>query len=265
MKLAFIGRNNLEDVRADCELAVALGYVGLEFNYWADFEKLTAETVGKMKETLAAHGVKCSALGLWGWNHLAPDTAEREKSHAMLSRALDFARTLEADTLITGGGSLPDASLEENVAEFVQVFPPFLDRIQEAGMTPAFYAVHGGTFFTSIEAYERVWERLPQVTIKMDPANWKHHGDEYLPLFRDHGDKIGYMHLKEHVYMDGELASQPPIGMGDIEWGKIMAFLYEHNYDGYLSVEPHGPLWSRAPFRHKMLALTKKYIGQFLL
>ena len=65
--------------------------------------------------------------------------------------------------------------------------------------------------------------------------------------------------------MDGELASQPPIGMGDIQWGKIMAFLYEHGYDGYLSVEPHGPIWSRAPFRQKMLTLTKRYIGQFLL
>jgi len=265
VELAFIGENHLEGVKADCELAVGLGFVGLEFNYWGNFADLTEETVVKKREILEDHGIQCAALGLWGWNHLSPDAAERERAHEMLNRAIDFAEILEADTLITGGGSIPDAAIEENAAEFVRVFPPFLERIEESLMTPAFYAVHGASFFTSIEAFERVWEHLPEVTIKMDPANWQHHGDEYLPIFRDHGDKIGYMHLKEHVYLDGELASQPAIGMGDIEWGKVMAFLHEHGYDGYLSVEPHGPIWSRSPMRQKMLKLTKRYIEQFLV
>ena len=51
----------------------------------------------------------------------------------------------------------------------------------------------------------------------------------------------------------------------DIEWGKVMAFLYEYGYDGYLSIEPHGPKWSRPPLREKMLLLTQRYIGQFLV
>jgi hypothetical protein len=45
----------------------------------------------------------------------------------------------------------------------------------------------------------------------------------------------------------------------------VMAFLYEHNYDGYLVFEPHGPLWSRPPLREKMLLLTKRCIEQFLV
>jgi sugar phosphate isomerase/epimerase len=264
MELAFIGENHLEGVKADCELAVGLGFVGLEFNYWGNFADLTEETVIMTREILDTNDVRCAALGLWGWNHLSPDATERARAHEMLNRAIDFAEILEADTLITGGGSIPDASLEETAAEFVKVFPPFLDRMEESLLTPAFYAVHGASFFACMEAYERVWEHLPQVTIKFDPANWRHHGDDYLALLRQHGDRIGYVHLKEHLYMDGELASQPPIGMGDIEWGKVMAFLYEHGYDGYLSVEPHGPIWSRAPFRQKLLKLTKRYISQFL-
>jgi len=73
------------------------------------------------------------------------------------------------------------------------------------------------------------------------------------------------VHIKEHLYMDGELVSQPAAGMGDIEWGKIMAFLYEHGYDGYLSIEPHGPKWGRPPLRRTMLLLTQRYIRQFLV
>ena len=55
-------------------------------------------------------------------------------------------------------------------------------------------------------------------------------------------------------------------GNGDsIHWGKLFAFLYEHNYSGWLSIEPHGPVWSKGTMREKMLLLTKRHIDQFLI
>ncbi len=265
MKLGFIGFNDLAGVEADARFAAAHGFDGLEYDYWGEFKDLTAETVTAMRRVLDKHGARASALGLWGWNHLAPDPAVREEAHTMLGRAIDFAEALGAEVLITGGGMLSEDAIEPNVAEFAKVFPPFLDRMATAGLTPAMYAVHGNSFFTSIEAYEQVWERFPQVGIKFDPANWQHHGDDYLAILRDHGDKITYMHIKEHLSMGGQLAAQPAAGMGDIEWGKVMAFLYEHDFRGYLSFEPHGPKWAQEPLRTKMLLLTKKYLSQFLL
>jgi sugar phosphate isomerase/epimerase len=204
-------------------------------------------------------------LGLWGWNHISPNPEEREISLGHLDRAIRFAEMLGAEILITGGGKIPDASLEENVAEFVQVFPPYVEKATQAGLKVALYAVHGNSFFESIEAYERVWEHVSEVGIKLDPANIQHHGDPYLPILRDHGDRVFHVHIKEHLYLNGELASQPAAGMGDIQWGKVMAFLYEHNYQGYLVMEPHGPLWGRPPLREKMLLLSKRYIDLFLL
>ena len=89
--------------------------------------------------------------------------------------------------------------------------------------------------------------------------------------------KIGNLEFKEYAAQKplsispsgefvtaSEIASQPAAGMGDIQWGKVMAFLYEHRYDGYLSIEPHGPIWGREPLRETMLLLTRRYIGQFL-
>ena len=265
MRIGFIGRNDLEGVEADAHFATQHGFEGLEFDYWANFADLTAETVAKMREILDRHGACCAALGLWGWNHLSPDAAEREESLGHLSRTIDFATTLGASIVISGGGDMPDAEPEQKADEFARVFPPFIDRVKEAGMAMAMYPVHGNSFFQSIADYERVWERGMDVGIKLDPANWKHHGDDYLPILRDHGDKVTYVHIKEHLYMDGGLASQPAAGMGDIEWGKVMAFLYEHGYDGYLTIEPHGPKWSRPPLREKMLLLTQRYISQFLV
>ncbi|MBM3501093.1 MAG: sugar phosphate isomerase/epimerase [Armatimonadetes bacterium] len=265
MKLGFIGYNDPAGVEADARFAATHGFDGLEYNYWGDFRDLTLETVTAMRRTLDAHGVGTSALGLWGWNHLAPDPAVRAEAHEMLGRAIEFAQTLGAEALITGGGVLTEEAIEPNVEEFAKVFPPFLERMAGAGLTPAMYAVHGNSFFDCIEAFQQVWERLPQVGIKFDPANWRHHGDDYLAVLRDHGDKISYVHIKEHLYMDGELAAQPAAGMGDIEWGKVLAFLYEHDYRGYLSFEPHGPHWSREPLRSKMLLLSRKHLEQFLL
>jgi sugar phosphate isomerase/epimerase len=265
VKLAYIGLNDLPGVEEDARFAAEHGFTGLEFNYWNPFKDLTRETVVEMRTILDRHGVGCSALGLWGWNHISPDAEERRVSLGHLERAIQFAELLGAEVLITGGGRIPDASSEQNAAEFVKVFPPYLAKAKDAGLKVALYSVHGNSFFDSIDDYRKVWEQIPDVGIKFDPANILHHGDEYLPILRDHGDHIYYMHIKEHLYMDGKLVAEPAAGMGDIEWGKVMAFLYQHNYRGYLSFEPHGALWSKPPLRRKMLLLSKKYLSQFLL
>lgn len=271
MKIGFIGLNDLAGVERDAEFAAEHGLEGIEYNYWhharsGSFDDdVNAEKATQKRAILDKHGIRAAAFGLWGSNHISPDPVERQESLERLERAIGFAEILGAEVLITGGGQIPGASLEENVAEFIKVFPPFVEKAQQAGLKVALYAVHGNSFFDSIEAYERVWEHIPDVGIKLDPANIKHHGDEYLPILRDHGNRVFYVHIKEHLYMDGELASQPAAGMGDIEWGKIMAFLYEANYDGYLSIEPHGPIWGRPPLRSKMILLSQRYIQQFLL
>lgn len=263
-KLSFIGDNGLDSLREDVRFCREHDFEGLEFNYWGNFAGLEQGTVEAMAEILEENSVKCVMFGLWGWNHLSRDEQERAKSHQMLERAISFGRFLKAEVFTTGGG-LFSQDLGENVAEFSRVFPPFLERIQAAGMAPSFYPIHGNSFFTSVEAYERVWETFPQVGIKFDPANWRHHGDDYLAVLRQYAGKIAHLHIKEHLYHGGALASQPPAGMGDIEWGKVFAFLYEHGYNGPISIEPHGPIWSKGEMRRKLLLLTQRYIQPLLV
>lgn len=265
MRLAFIGNNDLEGVEADSAFAREHGFDGLEYNYWGQFADLTMEQVKQMRAIHEKHGVSASMLGLWGWNHLSPDASERETAHLMLNRAIEFAKELGAEFLVTGAGDIPGEPVGRKIKEFLQVFPPFLEKIRQAGLQVAFYAVHGASFLDSLETFEQVWSHVPELKMKYDPANWQHHGDDYLEVVQRYGHKIGYVHIKEHLYKDGQLVSQPAAGMGDIAWGKVMAFLYEHNYEGWLSIEPHGGIWSRGAMRDKMLLLTKKYMGQFLV
>ncbi|MBS3763132.1 MAG: sugar phosphate isomerase/epimerase [Planctomycetes bacterium] len=265
MKMGFIGVNDLDGVKKDAQFAAANGYEGIEYNYWKNFEDLTEDTVKKMRAILDDNGVAACALGLWGWNHIARSDEEREESLGHLDRAIEYAQILGTEILITGAGEIPDASPEENTEEFCRIMLPYVEKADEAGLKIALYPVHGNSFIKGLEDYQRIWEQVPDVGIKLDPANIRHSGEDYLPILRDAGDQIYHMHVKEHLYMDGELVSQPAAGLGDIEWGKIMAFLYEHDYDGYLSVEPHGPKWSQPPLRRKCLLLTRRYIGQFMV
>ncbi len=265
MKIGFIGLNNLPGVEDDAQFAVEHGFEGIEYDFWKDFENLTAETVAQMRAILDKHGAHASSLGLWGWNHISTDPAEREQSLSHLSRAIEFAQILGASIFITGGGQMPDATPQENADEFVKVFPPFVEQANKAGLKMAMYLVHGKSFFTGLDDFERVWEHVPDIGIKLDPANIMHHGDDYFPILRDAGDRIFHVHIKEHLYLDGELASQPAAGMGDIQWGKVMAFLYEHQYDRSLTIEPHGPIWSQPPLRHTMLLLTQRWMQQFIV
>jgi sugar phosphate isomerase/epimerase len=265
MRLAFIANNDLAGIEEDARFAADHGFAGLEFNYWAGFKDLTADTVAQMRRILDRYGVRAASLGLWGWNHTAPDADEQRASLAHLDRAIQFGEMLGAEILITGGGQIPGATMAENVAAFAKVMPPYVAKAKAAGMKVALYAVHGNSFFDSVAAYEAVWQHMPDVGVKFDPANLMHHGDDYLPMLRDHGDRIFHVHIKEHLYMDGQLVAQPAAGMGDVHWGKVMAFLYEHNYQGYLCFEPHGPLWGKPPLRSKMLLLSKQHLSQFLL
>ena len=67
------------------------------------------------------------------------------------------------------------------------------------------------------------------------------------------------------MYIDGRSVSEPPAGMGDIEFPKVIAFLYQHNYDGYLSIEPHGHTWGRGELRRKNILISKRYIETMLV
>src|SRR5258705_11166826 len=100
MKLAFIGLNDLAGVEADAKFAAENGFAGLEFNYWAGFKDLTAETIAQMRKILDKYGVSCSALGLWGWNHIAPDAEERRGRPGHFGRGRPICATVWAQAFV---------------------------------------------------------------------------------------------------------------------------------------------------------------------
>ena len=264
MKLGFIAQRKAETFEDDAKFAAEHGFQELELVY-DNFYQEDWDAAKDFGSILAKHDVGMSAVGLWRMNHLDADPKQRAENHEQLKRIIEFTHSLGGRVVIAGGGIIEDASLEENVAEFVKDFPPILEHAEKNDIKIAMYGGHKANFFGDIEAWQAVWDHGLDVGVKMDPANFRHAGRDYMKIFREHGDKIYHMHIKEIIWEGEEVVSQPAAGMGDMEWGKMMAFLYEWDYDGCLSIEPHGPKWSRPPLREKMLLLTQKYMQQFLL
>jgi sugar phosphate isomerase/epimerase len=265
MKMGFIGGKKPDRTEAAAKLAKEHGYEGLEFDYWKDFEDLiNDEAVAAMKKALAKHGVRVAAYGLWGYNHISLNAEERAHAHKTLDRAIGYAEKLGAHCLVLGTGDIPNEPLGRKVAIFTEVFPPILKRIESAGMQAAFYALHGNTFLVDLPAYERVWEQLPDVKMKYDYANWESSGHDGLEVVRRYGNKMGHVHIKEMIRAGNRIVSQPPAGMGEVPWGKVLTFLHEHKYDGYLSLEPHMRPWVDGEGLVRNLILSRRHIAQFL-
>ncbi|MGI6375844.1 MAG: sugar phosphate isomerase/epimerase family protein [Anaerolineae bacterium] len=265
IKLGFIAENDISKLACDCRFAAEHGYSGLEFNFWGNAKDLTLDTVKGMKAILDTFCIECSSLGLWGWNHTSTNHDERTAALVQLDKFIEFAQVLDAKLFMTGGGQI-EGGYDANLAAFGQVFPGRIAKLEEAGIPLAMYAVHGASFLDSMEAYEKLWAVYPTVGMKIDPANLRGVGIEYLPFFRDHAKMMYEVHIKEAIAMDGNpWASQPAAGMGDIAWGKIFAFLYESDWEKYMVVEPHGQLWGVGERRWKMLKLTQRHISQFII
>lgn len=264
-KLAFIGDNGLEGVESDSRLAAENGFHGIEYNFWGEFRDLKMDTVKQMAAIHQKHGTRAAMLGTWGFNHLAADAAEREEAATLLDRQIEFAQVLKAEWIVTSCGQLYGEPIGASIPAFVKHFAPVKEKVQKAGLKLAFYALHGHSFLNSLALMERVWEIMPAMKLKYDPANWRLHGDDYLDIVRKYGNKIGYVHIKDQMYIDGRSVSEPPAGMGDIEFPKVLTFLYQHNYDGYLSIEPHGHIWGRGELRRKNILISKRYIETMLV
>lgn len=265
MTLGFLGGKDPAHTESTAALARDCGYSQLEFDYWRDFEQLDAAAVKAQKKTLKKHGIGISAYGLWGYNPIAGDEAERKHAHKIIERGTGFAENLGARVMVLSTGDRAGEPLGRRIQLFAEAIAPHLRRIREAGMEAAFYALHGATFLNDLAAYERTWEVVPEIKMKYDPANWLQAGHDYLDVLRRYGNRIGHVHIKEAIFVDRRVVSQPPAGMGDMPWGKIMTFLHEHRYDGCLSLEPHMNPWRTGEGLKMNLVLSKRHLEQFMM
>lgn len=262
MQLGFVAHNDVHDFEADCRFAARHDFSILDITIPQTSPHITIQTAQRMRQILDAYGLHCASYGLWGINHIATDGTIRHDACEVRKQAIEVASVLGAPLLVLGGGEASHV-LDENVLTFAHVMRHTIDELSARHMQLALYGFYDG-FLTTPDAFERLWTVVGDVGISLDAASMYHAGFDYIDFVRRHGKRIRHIQVRDTLMHNGVRISEPPAGMGDISWPKLIALLYEAEYHGALAISAHGH-WARVGFREKMFLLAKQSLSPFLI
>lgn len=262
MQLGFVTHNDVQAFEADCRFAARHDFTSLDIQVWHTTAQLNAHTMQQMRRMLDAYGLRCASLSLWGVNHLAADPQLRQLAQHERTQIVAFASILGADVVVMGAGEVAKV-LDENVMTFARLMRPCIDALAAQQIPLALYGFYDG-FLDTPMAFERLWSVVGDVGIALDVASIMHAGHDYIDFVRRHGKRVRHVYVRDSIMQHGVRIAEPPAGMGDIAWGKVMGLLYEADFHGTLAVAPQGQ-WTRPGMRERMLLLSKHALAPFLL
>lgn len=265
MRIGFIARN---DDEGDIRFGVENGLYDLEYNYHMEFDTSFPERE-RLRGWLERYGARVSAVGCWGQDFISLDVKRREVSAERLRRTIEFAESMGAPVVMTGGGDREGDDLSAKLRDVIEVYKPLKDFAEEHNVRLCFYNCPWANCVTGPEAWDVVLPALPGVGIKFDPSHPYHAGrDPYVHL-ADYASYVYHFHVKEVLTVGGPLGKggrvvdEPMAGMGDFDWGKFIGILYKAGYEGVLSIEPHSKTWL-GELRHRGILAAKRYLDLFL-
>ncbi len=192
------------------EFAEETGFNSLQLSAWPDSALTpipsTRNGWTKYLRTCSAAISKSSALGYYP-NYLAPNAEERAECRRYFLAVLDLAQRMEVSVVSTFVGCDPYRSVEENLAEFQNVFREFCSEAEARGLRIAIENCpmiepktnHCTNLAFSPEVWERMFELVPSsaLGLEMDPSHMVWLGIDYLQAIRDFGERIYHAHAKD--------------------------------------------------------------------
>ena len=252
------------------------GFNSLQLSAWPDSalnpDTVNQEQLDEILADLQRRDLEISALGYYP-NYLAPNAEERAECRRYFLAVLDLAQRMEVSVVSTFVGCDPYRSVEENLAEFQNVFREFCSEAEERGLRIAIENCpmiepktnHCTNLAFSPEVWERMFELVPSsaLGLEMDPSHMVWLGIDYLQAIRDFGDRIYHAHAKDtEVQRDvlarvgiygqsfGEITGfglgwwrgRAP-GWGEVDWPAYISALIEVGYDGNIDIEHEEDLF----------------------
>ncbi|MDO4458810.1 MAG: sugar phosphate isomerase/epimerase [Clostridia bacterium] len=300
MKLGIIVRPEADAIRHAKELG--LDFVEMDLNYPKWFGKPMAEIQPLLPELKAAFeetGMECGSVGRWASQIIADDGSMIEEEWNEVKAVIDFGAELGATHYLCSVGYNDNLTYYGNITAAIKALREIVAYAKEKGMTTSIVnCIMGNNYIRTPEQWKLVLDEVPGLTIKYDPSHsFVHGGDKgaYLREAMQWGDRFGYCHIKGVIQLgdsrevyhwkdmdiarelpeygpyamanrdaDGNLYDNPPAGIDSINWRAFFAALYQHHYDGYLSIEPHSPTW-QGELGEKGVKYTIKYIRDLML
>lgn len=252
------------DLRAWAEFAVENGIDGLELLY--DSRKNPVFDADLIREGVAGLPVEICACGYWWANTLA-EGEEGEKVARNMESFLSMVHAVNCKIAFFNAGEFEPGNTLANVAHLKQKYLYYHNRAREMGITISCYIGHGGNFINRRHILSRVLEEIPEFNLKLDPVGiMRNLKDDPYEIIKLYGDRCVHFHVKDITrYGYDGFEIEPPVGLGDLRWNMMMGLLYHHRYNGYIVIEPHGPLFGKTENKKTHILLSKKHIEQFMV
>lgn len=207
--------------------------------------------------------MKVSSVGLFNFNPARKDAAEQEEAKKYYLGLFDAGQTLGAEIAMMSPGNLADASEEENLAKFKENYAYYEAEAAKRGLKLALYLGDNESFIKSPEMVRKALAVVPHMNIKMDTMGvvQKLGADPY-EYYKEFKDNIVHFHAHEIVkFAEGYV--EPAVGMGDINWGKMMGILTFYGYDGYVIIEPHGRRYVNGENRCEHITMSRRTLEKY--
>jgi sugar phosphate isomerase/epimerase len=225
-----------------------------------DVTELTPDKAKEILAMLEKYNLQISSLGYYP-NPMHPDPDHREMVIGHLKKVILAAEMLNVSVVGTFVGKDKDKTVDENFEMFEKVWPPIVKFAKDHGVKiaiencPMIFSYDewpGGNNLASTPAiWRRMWEIIPDENfgLNLDPSHLVLQMIDYNRVVREFKDRIFHVHAKdlmidrEGLYNHGVLSQgmgwQVPRlpGLGDMDWPKFIAALYQNGYNSFISIE----------------------------
>jgi sugar phosphate isomerase/epimerase len=235
------------DFAEACKILNGLGYAGIEiapFTLGPSIFEITPQRRAELRrivsdsglETIGTHWLLAKTEGYY---LTSPDPGVRAKTGDYLVALAELTRDLGGSLMVLGSPKqrnlLPGVTHDQATAFAEEVFARIMPRIGEVGVKLCLepLAPTETDFLNTCDQANAMIARVnhPNFVLHMDvKAQSGEVGATVPDLIRRHAAKAGHFHAQ-----DTNLRGP---GMGNVDFGPILAALVESGYDGWVSVEP---------------------------
>jgi sugar phosphate isomerase/epimerase len=282
MKLGFLTAclpaRSLEEI---ADWAAREGFEALEVAAWPalgdrpftathlDVDGFGEADAERVRELFARTGLTLSSLAYYD-NNLHPDPQERAAVNEHVAACIDAAALLGVPTVGTFVGRDPGLPVADNLRAAEKVFAPLVDRAGEKGVkivieNCVMEGWHPDGYPGNLAYSPELWEWMFDLGLYLnyDPSHLVWMGIDPIEAVRPYVDRVAHAQAKDielfperrnrYGWPGKAVVREDPWdvgwwryrvpGLGQVNWPKLVDTLYEHGFDGVLSVEHEDPVW----------------------
>jgi sugar phosphate isomerase/epimerase len=284
--LAFAAQNNFSCLEVACWPTgkAERKFAGVTHLNVSEFTKVQADDLNALCQR---HGVSISALGYYP-NPLDPDPEISKKSIEHFKKVILAAEKLGLRNANTFVGRDWTRTVDENWSRFLKIWKPIISFAEDHGVKvgiencPMFFTRDewpgGKNLATGPVIWRRMFSDIPSRNfgLNYDPSHFVLQRMDPLSPLREFRQKLFHLHAKDMTVHPEKLNEvgvfafpkewhTPRIpGIGDIDWAKFMAVLYEFGYTGQLCIEVEDDTFGKSlEGRETALKVARNVLAPF--